>query len=299
MKKRVWKGILWFVLGFLLFFTIRIIYGFYTYPPGSTYKEETVYFEGFRLGFRNYASEKGYYKGSGKSSGSSRTRMASVDQKYEKVATVQIKSDEFTHDEQQIRALVKKQNGLIQFERSAGNPGERKLQLAIGIDPALFDNVVEEIKGIGELHKIQVNKSDKTNEYKTLEARKRTLENSQQFLAALKDSTGPIEEMIQLENRILDLEEQKQALGVDLGDYDEENEFCTIKFSLAEGGTAKPITWVHRVKKALEWTIKYYGLFMLIIVMVVVSAFCIVMIYDKVSKQWKTKNDSDRIELNL
>ena len=59
MKKRVWKGVLWFLLGFLMFLGIRLIWGFYEYPPGSTYQGSAVYFEDFSIGFRNYASEKG------------------------------------------------------------------------------------------------------------------------------------------------------------------------------------------------------------------------------------------------
>ena len=44
-----------------------------------------------------------------------------------------------------------------------------------------------------------------------------------------------------------------------LGDYDQENEFCTVRLSLEEKGAAAPgISIRHRLIVALAWTIKYY-----------------------------------------
>ena len=60
-----------------------------------------------------------------------------------------------------------------------------------------------------------------------------------------------------LENRILEIEQQLQQLGVSLGDFDAENEFCTIQFSLLEG-IEKKIGLMQRIKVALEWTVKIY-----------------------------------------
>ena len=42
-----------------------------------------------------------------------------------------------------------------------------------------------------------------------------------------------------LENRILEIEQQLQGLGVSLGNFDDENEFCTVHFSLLEGKEVK------------------------------------------------------------
>ena len=60
-----------------------------------------------------------------------------------------------------------------------------------------------------------------------------------------------------LENRILEIERQLQDLGVSLGDFDDENEFCTVKFSLQETKNVS-ISLFHRLKVALEWTVKIY-----------------------------------------
>jgi len=76
-------------------------------------------------------------------------------------------------------------------------------------------------------------------------------------LIELKSKGGKIDEFMQLENRILEIEQQLQDLGVSLGDFDDENEFCTVQFSLNEGKEIE-ISFIHRLKVALEWTIKFY-----------------------------------------
>jgi hypothetical protein len=57
----------------------------------------------------------------------------------------------------------------------------------------------------------------------------------------------------------LEVESQLQELGVDLGNYNMENEFCTLRYSLCEGGVTKTgISFYQRVEVTLEWTIKYF-----------------------------------------
>ena len=56
------------------------------------------------------------------------------------------------------------------------------------------------------------------------------------------------------------MEEKIQALGLNLGECDEENEFCTIKYTLEEyKERITTISFSHRLKIAFEWTIEYYA----------------------------------------
>ena len=77
----------------------------------------------------------------------------------------------------------------------------------------------------------------------------------------LKSKGGRIDEYMQLENRILEIEQQLQGLGVSLGNFDDENEFCTVKVLLSEGKVID-ISIMQRIKVALEWTIKTYLMLM-------------------------------------
>ncbi len=72
----------------------------------------------------------------------------------------------------------------------------------------------------------------------------------------LKGKGGSIKELVELENQILDLRRQIHNLGIKLGEFAEDSEFCTVKVTLAENteraAAAIPI-W-HRAKTALgDW----------------------------------------------
>lgn len=133
---------------------------------------------------------------------------------------------------------------------------------------------------IGNIEAKQITKKDKTNEYKELNARKQSLEKIRNSLLDLKTKGGKIEEYMNLENRILDIEQQLQNLGVSLGDFDDENEFCTVQFSMREGKEVK-ISIAHRIKVALEWTIKLYLRWMVSLFFMVLLAYITLLSIEK------------------
>jgi len=263
MKKQIRKGLLYFTLGFTVFFLGRLGYGYIIYPNGAqtdnyqvwqySNQNEDVSFSG-----RNYASTKIVRKGKGGGS-APQAQSVSVDQKYEKVASISSQSDQFEKDEKITRDLIKDFNALIQFEQNTGLKGHRFLFLAIGVDPSKFEDMTDQLSKLGKLVSIQVDKSDKTSEYKNLTAKKSSLEQTRNSLIALKSQGGKIDELINLETRILEIEEQIQGLGISLGEFDEENEFCTVKYTLREAASMKrEVSFISRIKTALEWTIKWY-----------------------------------------
>lgn len=261
MKKRVIKGSAIFLLGFVLFFLFRLAYGFTVVPSSG-------YVRSFDINISNYASRK--YKRKGKSKVSLEGNFP-IDQKYEKIATITSKSSKFTEDEKKLRTTIQKYEALIQYEQKSGKSGNRKLHLAIGVAPERFDDMIEDVKKIGNLNSIQINKTDKTNEYKNLNAKKISLVKARESLIELKKRNAPVKELVSLEDRILEIENQIQNLGVNLGDYDEENEFCTIKFSIAEVHTSQ-ISMLHRIKVALQWSIKWYIAFLILVVLSILGS---------------------------
>lgn len=245
------KGIILLVLGFFALFSLRLTHD---YVYRTSHLPQTSSVESlFDFAHKNYASEKL------KMENKQDNQTYSVDQKYEKIAAAASQTQNFETDEQQVRALTKKYNALIQYEQNVGLKGARRLHLAIGVPPAEFEHMVEEIKSIGQLISLHIDKADKTNEYKDLNAKRLSLEKTRKALGDLKGHSGSIQEQIELENRILEIESQIQGLGVKLGEYDQENEFCTIKFGLQETKTTvSKFSVIQGIKPALEWTIKYY-----------------------------------------
>jgi hypothetical protein len=275
------KGLFFLALGFVLIFCLRFIYG-YLVPSenfGPTANESYAdRFLSGELSKKNYATDKINYAFDG-----STQQPKTVDQKYEKVGSLQSQTRAFDDDEKKVRDLIKKYNAQIQLEQSSGLPGSKRLNLAIGVQPVKFDSMVSELKGISSLVSIQINKTDKTNEYKEINAKRVSLEKTRDALVALKSKGGNIEDSINLESKIMEIESDLQETGVKLGEYDAENEFCTIKYALDEqrAVTARGIPFLYRVKVALEWTIKYYLLSLAVLFVGFLAILVTVLILEK------------------
>ncbi len=211
-----------------------------------------------------------------------------IDQKYEKIADIKSSTNEFDLNEQRLRKQISAFNGLIQFESKNGNSGFRNLNLIIGVPPKHFDSMYRELVKIGTVQAKQITKKDKTNEYKELRAKKLSLEKTRSSLIALKSKGGHIGEYMQLENRILEIEQQLQDLGVSLGNFDEENEFCTVKFSLTEVNEYR-MTLSERIESAITWTLLTYLKLMFTIALMAGSALLIVLVLEKFRQGKPTK----------
>ena len=208
----------------------------------------------FEVKRKNYASNKMQAQGN---------VSASVDQKYEKVATIGAATNDFDADEAKLKGFIKEAKALIQYEKNYGLNESRVLQLAIGVFPNEFDGLVAKLKGLGKLVEFRSDVSDKTNEYNQLTAKRETLSKFRESLVQLKSKSGKIEELINLEERILKIDEEMQGLGINLGDFDAENEFSTIKFTLQEDNKLAPKTSsiARTFARAFEWALLYYGIF--------------------------------------
>ncbi|NOQ74626.1 MAG: DUF4349 domain-containing protein [Crocinitomix sp.] len=267
---------------FALLFVFRIGYG-YTLDVDSVIEDE-IYFDSFSSdNKKNYASD-GYKSGKfDMDMDQGLTASSGVDQKYEKIAEVNTSSKQFDEDETYVRNKVESNFGIVQYERKTGNDDHRKLQLQIGVPPANFDTLYNILIKIGKTHSKEIIKNDKTNDYLELNARKASLEKTLASLIVFKEKNGRIDEYINLENRILEIEENLQQLGVNLGDFDESNAFCTIQFSLAETKAARivSVSFYHRAKVALEWTIAWYLRVISILFFITIGVYCLVYVFEK------------------
>ncbi len=284
-KKRLKKLIFWLILIFVILFVFRIIYGYTKTFEDSP--NQTQFFESISNTKRNYASKEYSVK-----SNNVNQSAVKVDQKYEKIAEIRSTSSKFDQEEKLTRNKIEKFNAIIQFEQKSGNKGFRNLNLVIGVPPENFDSLYVQLIEIGKIQAKQITKKDKTNEYKELNAKKQSLEKIRTSLIDLKSKGGKIEEYMDLENRILEIEQQLQGLGVSLGDFDDENEFCTVQFSLLEGKEMK-IGIMQRVKVALEWTVKIYLRLMSSLFFLTLFAYLILLGIDKLKLLERILNKKD------
>jgi len=273
-RKRLKKTAFWLVALFVVLFLFRLAYGYTKTFDDSP--SQSQFFESISNSRKNYASKE--YK-KVKSSNPSQSAIR-VDQKYEKIASIKTKSNNFETEEKASRSTIEKYDALIQFEQKSGNTGYRNLNLVIGVPPENFDSLYSRLIKIGKVQAKQITKKDKTNEYKELNAKKFSLEKIRNSLIELKTKGGKIEEYMGLENRILEIEQQLQGLGVSLGDFDDENEFCTVQFSLLEGKVVK-IGIMQRIKVALEWTVKVYMKMMVTLFFLSLFSYFLLLSIDK------------------
>ncbi len=225
--KRFRRVILVFIIGYAALFGICLAYEYMTYSPRVLRQGAEVSAPSQAVGKRNYASAKYDIQGPAAAG-------AQVDQKYERTATVQAQSTRFDDDEARTRNMIAAYNGIIQYESGRGTRGRRVLFLHVGVAPARFDEFYKEIQGIGIVRSMDITKTDKTNEYLTLKAKRASLEKNRASLMELKKRDGRIDELMALEREILQIEQELQDLGVRLGEFDELNAFCTVRYTLME-----------------------------------------------------------------
>jgi hypothetical protein len=282
-KTRLFRVILLSMLGFFLLFVFRFIYGYTTGMAEMREENFSDLFSEQNELKRNYASDRYKFQKSENSSGitAAPAQEFSVDQKYEKTATVKSKSAEFEKDDKALRGEIKRFNAIVQYEQNSGKKGNRALNLLLGVAPEKFDTLYQVLMKIGRVVSTEITKVDKTSEFKNLNAKKASLDITRQSLLEIKRQNGRIDEFINLQNRILEIEKELQGLGVLLGDFAEENEFCTVRFSMVESKVIQ-VTLLHRLKVAFEWAIQYFLLFLCILAAATTFAFFLLLIIDKI-----------------
>jgi hypothetical protein len=285
-KRKMWRLSLIMIAAYLVLFAFRLLYGYSTQQGEfeSNYISDFFSEESFRK--KNYASDKYSYKkevgGDAQvTAPAAAGNLVSLTQNYEKTASIRSKTGNFDSDRKKLNKTIKTHTGIIQFEKAQGNKGDRELHLMIGIKPHDFDTFYNKMLKIGNIRFKEITKTDKTSEFKTLNAKRASLETIRASLLELKKRQGEIKEYINLENRILEIEEQLQELGVSLGDYEEENEFCTVKFSLVEGMIVH-ISLMHRFKVAFEWSLLIYMQVLAVFLLVIFSSYFLILLIDKI-----------------
>lgn len=237
MKKRIKVIVLAFFGVFALLFIGRFVYDLMKpAPPAPAFND-------FNPGLVNQApmAQSGSGWSSRKNYASSKITVQQVDlgaqvleQKYERTSTLSASSARFDEDSRKASSLAGGLNAVVQSENAYGLAGSRLLSLSFGVTPENFESLTEGLKKIGKLGSVTVVKTDKTADYKALEAKRLSLEKTRDGLRALKAPGAALADLIALETKILEIEGQIQELGVNLGDFDAVNSMCTVNYSLSE-----------------------------------------------------------------
>jgi len=177
-----------------------------------------------------------------------------INQQYEKIADLSAESKDFDADESRLYEGVRNNNCIIQLEAKNGLPGKRITSLTLGVIPERFDDTVKELSAIGTIISTQTSKTDKTAEYKNLLAERATLGKKQESYIALRERGGSLAELMNLEEKIIEVERQLQAQNVSLSDFTVNEGLCTVNFTLSESGAVIAKSLPRILVSSVKWT---------------------------------------------
>lgn len=265
---------------FVVLFLARLAYGYTLKNKMESDFQSGSFFENQSDLRRNYASEKSF-KSADAAPPPPPGSSAQAAQKYEKTATLNARTDAFESDEAALRHTTESFQSIIQYEQKTGNPGNRTLHLMIGVRPELFDSFYVAAQRIGHIYVNSITKVDKTTEFRELNAQKASLEKALASLTDLKNRAGSISDLVGLHDKILEIENRMKELGVELGNFSAENEFCTVRFSLYENAAARAISFAHRLFVAFTWTVQYYLLLLIALLLALATSWLVLVVVEK------------------
>ncbi len=242
MRRMIWM----FVLGVGVFAGLVGLRFVTTTPGGGSVVGMAQNSGSFTLDRKNYASQKQQVS-AGMALGDS--------QKYEKIATVSMATRQFEDHRMEIDRIVTQSNGQVQLEELQGLAGRRVLNLGIGIPPDKFDGFIATVRKLARETGLTIVKNDKTNEYLRLRASRASLEKSRSQLESLQAAGGSVDERLKVQTQLSELEGKIQEMSVSLGEFDMQNELCTVKLMLTEERAGVEVSSLRRLHRALIDTI--------------------------------------------
>lgn len=154
---------------------------------------------------------------------------------YERSGQLALATDAFDDDEAQIRSAVTVHQALVLNEQSSGMVRERRLVLALGIQPSRFDALMNELRGIGRLESVSVQQRDRTDEFQRLHAQRQSLEKHQTAVLKLRETENlSIDDTLRLEQRLQDIDKELETVGIQLGDLLSKESLYHVYVALSE-----------------------------------------------------------------
>jgi hypothetical protein len=183
---------------------------------------------------------------------------------HEKTAQLALGATDFGDVEAQIRQAIARHKAVIFSEKGSGIAPERKLVLGIGVHPDGFDALLHALSQTGQLGSIDVQKQDRTKEFRRLHANRQSLKKYQEAILKLR-GTGKlsVEESLKLEQKIREIESEIQSTGVQLGDLlgkePSYNLFVTLQEYQPGSRHDRGFTLVRRLGSGFLWAFAWWS----------------------------------------
>jgi hypothetical protein len=198
----------------------------------------------------------------------------------EKTARLALGSDAFDDDEAASRTALAAHHGIVFDEKRGGIAPERRLVLEISVPTDEFDALLGKLQRIGQLQSISVQKRDRTNEFRQLDAQRQSLK---QYLASVLKlrggKQGSIEDELKLEQKIQDIEKELRTLSLQMGDFLGKESRYHVSLLLTEylPGSRFDRTYAvpQRVANAFVWALGWWLALALVVAVLVGTCFSV------------------------
>jgi hypothetical protein len=182
---------------------------------------------------------------------------------HEKRAILTSGTASYDTDEPLIRTAIQEEQASIFNEKKTGIQPNRKLTMEIGVHPDKFDALVEKLKKIGILASSNIEKKDRTDEFRKLNVRRKSLKGHLADVMKLRSSAkASLDDSLKLEQKIQDIDKELQALSVQFGDLLGKESYYFVNVTLTEYQPGdrhdKTYTTPQRIFHAFAWAIVWW-----------------------------------------
>jgi hypothetical protein len=182
---------------------------------------------------------------------------------HEKRAVLALGTSAFDYDTAKVHAAVESHKGEIFTYKKSGIEPTRRLVREIGVHPDKFDDLVEKLRAVGTLSGISVEQKDRTHEFRNLHSQRQTLKKHLEAINKLREGkTLSLDDALRLEQKIQDLEEKIQSLGVQFGDLLGKESYYHVHVTLTEYQPGdrgdQTYTTPQRIGHAFLWAIVWW-----------------------------------------
>jgi hypothetical protein len=208
---------------------------------------------------------------------------------FEKRARLTARSSSFEVDAVQVRAVVAEHKAAVLQEKSGGIEPERHIHMEISVPPDAFDGLLSRLKSIGVLHSIDVQQSDRTTDFRKLNAQRQSLKKYLESILKLRGGNNPtIDDALKLEQKIKDIERDLQDVGVQLGDFLGKESYYQIDIAMREfqsGGKLDPtFNWSKRIFHGFAWAVAWWFAAMAVITLIAGTLASVWILWPKAKK---------------
>lgn len=154
---------------------------------------------------------------------------------HEKRAILTTNTPDFEDDNAEIQAAIQSfQAEVFTYHKSDIEPN-RRLVLEIGVQPDKFDDFIEKLHAVGSLASISVEQKDRTGEFRKLHAQRQSLKKNLEAIKKIREGkTLSLDDALRIEQRIQDLEQKIEDLGVQFGDLLGKESYYHVHITLVE-----------------------------------------------------------------